>query len=117
MDRPEYSRISLTWHPRDQTGVGLSDIPDYQTASILTSSCRYVSYFYFTIKRSPFSIITGPVTSLTSEHIAVNHLHKTLSNCDNLCSFHVCHFDRSFTPSIHAMYSCDWSFCYFVIES
>jgi hypothetical protein len=33
-----------------------------------------VSYFYFIIKRLSFSIIVGPVTHLSLECVAVNHI-------------------------------------------
>jgi len=32
----EYSKIPLIYHPQDQTGAVLSNIPDHQTVPILT---------------------------------------------------------------------------------
>jgi hypothetical protein len=50
-----------------------------------------------------------------SERIAVNHFHKTLSSCDNLDHFNVCHLKRPFTLLLDAIKDSNWVFLFLYV--
>jgi hypothetical protein len=71
-----HSRIPIIWHPLNQVGAKLSNIPDYQTVPTLWSqpseydTCQL---FLFHHTRTLLFNIIGPVMGFLSKHTVVNH--------------------------------------------
>lgn len=78
--------------------TGLDMMPDYLTVRLLTkflignflllliqpSENVDLHNFIVSSRDLPFSVIVGPVTGFSSEHIDVNHLYSNLSCCQNV---------------------------------
>jgi hypothetical protein len=95
----------------------LSNIPDYQMATILTlvipTENVQFSSFHFIIEKNRFFSIIGPDKDALSECTAVNHLYSTLSNsknCNNLGFFYLCFLKMPLTLPPDAMNNQNWSF-------
>jgi hypothetical protein len=97
----KYSRLS------DSTNTNLSSQRQYFVPTL--RECALCHLISFNHKKTVFPIMKDPVTWFPSECIAVNHLHSTLSNCNNLGSINVCHFNRPFTLALNAINNYNWS--------